>query len=367
MKNYFAKLHYSKNLTFFDLVLRAILSIFSVGYIVGVNFRNFLFSINGLKTAKVSAFVIAVGNLTTGGTGKTPITCQIARFFAEKGKKVAVLSRGYGGKLSNKDINIISDGEQIYFTAEMAGDEPYLIASSVKNAGVITCKDRVKAAEFAIKNWGTEIIVLDDGYQYRKLGRDVNILVVDGNNRFGNEMLLPAGPLREPMNEISRSDIIVVTNKNPSVIENSVNFANKLGQRYSKKAFEVDFHNGGVFDIYSGNSIEPGAKVYSFTGIGQPQLFFDYIERSGYELVGKRIFEDHYSYTAMDMKALLSQAAELGVDAFVTTEKDKVKILPVLSQIDEKIPFYELKLKISIENLLEELAESYEKNTGYQI
>ena len=148
-----------------------------------------------IRPKKDDAFVISVGNFTTGGVGKTPVVAEIARYFVDKGERVAIVSRGYGGKLNNKNVNVISDGINLYHKADMAGDEPYWLAVNLDGCAVITCKNRVKSAEFAIKELGVTTIILDDGFQYRKLKRDLNVLLVDSEKMFGNEKLLPQCPL----------------------------------------------------------------------------------------------------------------------------------------------------------------------------
>ena len=200
MKKYFNKIHYSENLKLQDKLFKSILAVFSMPYFAGVSLRNFLYSKNILKKVKLPAYVISVGNLTTGGTGKTPITIEIAKYIKDKfHKKVAVLSRGYGGKLSGNEVNVVSDGKNILLSPYRAGEEPWLIASKLNGVVVLTGKDRAKLGKYAIKNFGAEILILDDGFQHIKLERDLNILVVDAHKKFGNGMLLPSGPLREPV------------------------------------------------------------------------------------------------------------------------------------------------------------------------
>ena len=154
-----------------------------------------------------------MGNLTTGGTGKTPITAEIANYFSAKGYYPAILSRGYGGSLQNKEVNIVSDGFKVNYTANEAGDEPVWLAKHCPKTVVLTCASRVKAAEFAKNKLHCNVLILDDGFQHQKLGRDLNIMVVDSEKQFSNSFVLPLGALREPISEIKRADKIIVVNK----------------------------------------------------------------------------------------------------------------------------------------------------------
>ena len=185
----------------------------SVFYGIGSSAKNFLYDKGIIKPKKVDAFVISVGNFTTGGVGKTPVVAELARYFVDKGERVAIVSRGYGGKLDNKKVNVISDGINLYYKADMAGDEPYWLAVNLNMCAVLTCSNRYKACQHAIKELGVTKIILDDGFQHLKLQRDFNIMLIDGNLKFGNGKLLPQGPLREPISEISRADCILIMNK----------------------------------------------------------------------------------------------------------------------------------------------------------
>ncbi len=362
MKNFINKIHYSKNLKLHQLFLKFILSFGTIFYSVGVTFRNLLYDIGLLPKTKVKATVISIGNLTTGGTGKTPITAEIAKLCVKSGKKVAVLSRGYGGKLSSKEIHQVSDGEKVFLTAEESGDEPFWLASNIKKAAVIICKDRVKAAEWAIKELGTEIFILDDGYQYRRLERDLNILLVDGHKKFGNEMLLPAGPLREPQKEAKRADKIIVVNKTP-YSEESVRdcraYSRHIIKLYDKEVFGCHLSASGIHNILTKSPVFNSQKVFAFTGIAQPESFFESLEAYKHTLVKKLEFEDHYAYTQEDLQKIIDEAKISEANIIVTTEKDMVKLKPFIDKTKSDIPICILRLvvEMDIANLLKNTIE----------
>uniref|UniRef100_UPI004028A91E tetraacyldisaccharide 4'-kinase n=1 Tax=Candidatus Scatousia sp. TaxID=3085663 RepID=UPI004028A91E len=211
LKSEITKIHYNKDA---KGIFIKILEFASIFYGMGSGLKNFLYDKNILKPKNVNAFVISVGNITTGGVGKTPVVAEIAKYLYSQGEKTAIISRGYGGKLSNKQINLISDGKKIYYNANLAGDEPFWLAENSKGTVVITSKNRYAAAEYAIKEFGATHIILDDGFQHRKLYRDIDIVLSDSEKGFGNEKLLPAGPLREGSEAFKRIDKLVIVSKN---------------------------------------------------------------------------------------------------------------------------------------------------------
>ncbi len=338
-------LHYSKfKLTPFMCALL----VPSFFYKIGINIKNFLYETKFLKEKSVSARVICVGNLTTGGVGKTPIVIELANHLA-KNHKVCVISRGYKGKLSSKNINLIKDYEKILVSDPiLSGDEPNLIAKNIPHAMLITSANRVAAANWAIENYGAEVIILDDGFTNRKLKKDFQILLFDTEKNIGNGKLLPAGPLREPLKEIKRANKILLMNKSGrdfELTENIIKF-------FNYKPIEVC---NVVPDIYinpkTGDKISKKQKnIYAFCAIGQPEGFYNFLKKD-FNILGTATFSDHHSYTNSDLKELEQNALSRGAEAIITTEKDYVKI----SKYDfSKIPLFTLKLKneINIERLL---------------
>ena len=347
LKTRITKLHYDKNPSGFMFNL---FEFFSMFYSFGVGLKNLLYDIGIFRPKKVDAFVISVGNYTTGGVGKTPVVAEIARYLIDKGERVAVVSRGYGGKLDNRNVNVISDGINLHYNAEMAGDEPYWLAVNLNMCAVLTCADRYKACEYAIEQFGITTIILDDGFQHRKLHRDLDIVLVDSEKQFGNGYVLPAGPLREDINEAEntvvwvnkecRADKFVVVSKNV-FHDRALKYANELKQRFGKEIYLCKIEPDYVYNIVSGEHLCGGTEITALSAIGQPEQFYGFLEKD-YIIKKKITFDDHHQYIKKDIK---------NIDGIiVTTEKDAVK-LALLGNTN----IYALKLKteIDVENLLE--------------
>lgn len=333
IKTEITKIHYNKN---YKGILLNILEFASIFYGIGSSLKNRLYDKNIIKPKKVDAFVISVGNITTGGVGKTPVVSEIAGYFISKGEKTAIISRGYGGKLSNKNINIISDGEKIFYNARLAGDEPFWLATNTKGAVVITSKNRYKASKYAVEKFGVTKIILDDGFQHRKLHRDLDIVLMDSEKGFGNEKLLPAGPLREGSESFKRIDRLVIVSKNTEHAK-----AEKLARIMSKK-MKVQTHvcrtePDYVYNIKTGKHLDADAEITALCAIGQPEQFFKFLK--DYSIKQKISFDDHHIYKAEDIPE----------GKIITTEKDAVKMLDF-----NRTDIYALKLKtkIDIEGIL---------------
>lgn len=336
LKTNITKLHYTKEP---KGLLFSLLKFCSIFYGIGSGFKNLLYDKNIIKPKKVDAFVISVGNFTTGGVGKTPVVAEIAKYFVEKGERVAIISRGYGGKLNNKEVHVISDGINLYYKADMAGDEPYWLAVNLNMCAVLTCSNRYKAAEYAIKELGVTKIILDDGFQHRKMARDVDIVLVDSEKMFGNENLLPAGPLREGMEGFKRVSELIIVSKNVDHTR-----AEKIAKIMQKKQgikttvckIEPDY----AYNIISGEHLQNGVDIIALSAIGQPEQFYKFLEKD-YNIKEKITFDDHHQYTENDIANIAG--------TIVTTEKDAVKLALL-----NKNNIYALKLKtvLNVESLV---------------
>ncbi len=330
-KTEITKIHYNKDA---GGILLKVLEFASFFYGFGSGLKNKLYDCNILKPKKVDAFVISVGNITTGGVGKTPVVSEIAKYFISKGEKTAIISRGYGGKLCNKNINIISDGEKIYYDAKLAGDEPFWLAKNTCGAVVITCKNRYKASRFAKEKFKVTKIILDDGFQHRKLYRNLDIVLTDSEKGFGNEKLLPAGPLREGPEAFKRIGKLVVVSKNTNHTR-----AEKLAKITAKK-MKVDtavckVEPDCIYNIKTKEQLPENAAYTAVCAIGQPEQFYAFLQNCDKTVT----FDDHHSYNE----------DELPEGIIVTTEKDAVKMKDF-----NRSDIYALKLKtvIDVENLI---------------
>lgn len=331
IKTEITKLHYTKKP---QGLLFNLLRFCSIFYGIGSAFKNYLYDKNILKAKKVNAFVISIGNFTTGGVGKTPVVAEIAKYFVDKGEKVAIISRGYGGKLDNKKVNVISDGINLYYKADMAGDEPYWLAVNLNMCAVLTCSNRIKAAEYAINKLGVTKIILDDGFQHRKIARDLNIVLVDSDKMFGNENLLPAGPLREGIESFKRVDKLVIMSKNIDHAR-AEKVARIMGKKQGVKTFVCKVEPDYCYNIVSGEHLKKGEVITALSAIGQPEQFYKFLEKD-YEIKDKITYDDHHQYSLKDVKNIEG--------IIVTTEKDAVK-LALLNQNN----IFALKLKTTLD------------------
>ena len=319
-------------------ILFEILKFCSYFYGVGSRLKNFFYDKKIIKPKKVDAFVISVGNMTTGGVGKTPVVSEIAKYLISQGRKVAIVSRGYGGHLSNRSINMISDGAMIYFDAVDAGDEPYWLAENTPGCYVFTCRNRYMASKHAVDKFGVEVIILDDGFQHRKLHRDLDIVLMDSVKGFGNECLLPAGPLREGPEALERIDKFVVVSKNTNH-EVAQKVAKIMQKRLNLSTSICYTEPDYVYDIKTGQRLMEGIAVTAMCAIGQPQQFYDFLK--DYQVVNTVTFDDHHQYSAGDIVDISG--------SIITTEKDAVK----LARFDRG-NIYALRLKtvVDVEGLL---------------
>lgn len=344
LKTDFQLIHYAKKKPNFFLATG--LSIGEFFYKTIIKSKNFLYEKNILKETAIGANVICVGNLTTGGVGKTPIVIELANKLA-KNKKVAIISRGYGAKISNKIPNVIKDYNEIKFeNGLLCGDEPYQIAKKVdKNVVVITCSNRKLSSELAIIKYGAEIIIMDDGFSNRKLKKDKTIVAIDSKMRFGNNHLLPYGPLREPVSEIKRAHEIVLVNKGDENLEDAINWV----KQFNKPIQLCQMKPKRIYNIQSGADVKLNKiKAIAFCAIGQPEQFFDFVKEF-YEITPV-VFEDHHKYTKKDIENLIKLAKENKTATFITTQKDETKIASLIKDTNG-YSFNVLELETSIEDI----------------
>lgn len=320
MKNFFSKItqiHYANRYSLVFIASFIVLIVPSLFYYAVISIKNFLYKTKILKEIKPDIYTICIGNLTTGGVGKTPVVCEIANYLESKGKKVVILSRGYGGKLDNKNVNLIKNYKEILiFDTKLSGDEARVISDNTKNCAVITCKNRLKGAKFAKEQLDADILLLDDGFSNRKIEKDLNIVVVDSKKQFGNGFVLPLGPLREPLCELKRADKIIISNKGETISDRkfSVNIP----------VIRADFIQDGLYDMYDNKVDIKNKDIIAFCAIGQPEQFYSYL--SEFNIKDKKTYDDHYEYRQKDADDISACAGKYNVTTAVTTQKDAVKL-----------------------------------------
>jgi len=295
-----------------------------LGWLYGLvmEVRNRLYDLGVFKIHRLPVPVISIGNLTVGGTGKTPLTIEIVRGLLRKNPllKIGVISRGYRRK--KRDNWIVSDGENILTGVEESGDEPQLIARHLGGVRVFVGSDRVVVGRRAIARYPIDMLILDDAFQHRRIHRDVDILVIDGEKGLGGGRVLPSGPLREFASNINRASCLVISH-----------FNNKLPQdvrRYCPSEmplFKTRLSVSGIMEGISGKEISPeemkGEKVWGVCGIAHPGSFMKTIRELSVEIAGFTAFPDHYFYSRHDLDRVASQ--EKAGATIITTEKDWVK------------------------------------------
>lgn len=280
-----------------------------------------------LKSSRLSRPVISVGNLSTGGTGKTPLCIWLASLLRKEGLDPIILSRGYGGR-AEKENQMVSSRQAILLDPEEAGDEPWLMARRLEGVPVLVGRDRARSARLAPVSERT-VFILDDGFQHLQLQRNIDLLAVDATRPFTRDLLLPAGRLRERPEAASRADAFVITRTHQ--IEDLEPLLVELHRLASKApAFSFASRLCDAFDFCSRErtslSSLQGEPVLALAGIGNPEAFFRDLEEAGLVLVGRKTYRDHYPYTPADASGWLQEAQRAGARRVVTTEKDWARL-----------------------------------------
>ena len=326
-----------------------------------VQLRLWLYRNRILRDQPLGCLVVVVGNLTVGGTGKTPVVEKFAKALQERGRKVAILSRGYKSKApplwqkwwfwlnhtEEAPPRVVSDGERVLLDSELAGDEPFMLARNLPGVVVLVDKNRVKAGAYAIKRFGCDTLVLDDGFQYLPLKGRLNLLLVDKTNPFGNGFLLPRGILREPVKHLQRASYVFLT-KSKGVRDEELE---AMIRRFNPGAEIIECAHKPQYlqHIDNGERLPltalAGRRIGVFSGIAAPESFEAFLRETGAKLGYTRRFLDHYRFTSEDLESVFGEAREAGVELMITTEKDAVRI-----DAREKlsVPCYYLRLEIEI-------------------
>lgn len=343
-------------------ILRALLLGSSKLYTFIIKVRRFLYNVRILRDATLGVQVIAIGNLTWGGTGKTPVVEKFARELRDEGRNVAILSRGYRSKpqpfhvwLKNKLLfredttppRIVSDGKSLLLDSEMAGDEPFMLASNLKDVVVLVDKDRVKSGRYAIEKYGCDTLLLDDGFQYWKLaGRRHDVVLIDCQEPFGNDHLQPRGSLREPPSHLARANTIFITKSDGKTEELRRRIA---AANATAPVIECIHSPMYLEDVFTGEREElsflRGRKVGSLSGIAQPESFEESLVQLGADLVYSKRFADHHRFTQQEVLNAINRGKKRQAEYIITTQKDAVRF-PKLDRRDLPILFMRVEIKI---------------------
>ena len=381
LEQYILEIMDGRRRQWYDRAMCGVLFLASRCYRIGTQFRLWMYDKRVIRPHALGCLVVSIGNLSCGGTGKTPVVEVFARSLSSKGRKVAILSRGYrsknrpllerlllmlrkpkkeapadvapaGEKNSDGDdaqLKIVSDGHNLKLDSEYAGDEPFMLASNLPDVAVLVDKDRVKSGGYAIDHFNTDVIILDDGFQYLMLRPHINIVLVDSTDPFGNGHVLPRGILREPIKNIRRADYIFLTKSDGS---HKIEHLKRFIRRHTKRAEIIECCHKPQYlvKLFSSKEKEPLEKlrdlrVAALSAIARPESFEGFLKQLGAELVLADHYADHHRYTQQELFDFVNQAKAAGAEMIVTTEKDAVR-MPRLDRCD--VPIYYLRIEIDI-------------------
>ncbi|NLE66864.1 MAG: tetraacyldisaccharide 4'-kinase [Lentisphaerae bacterium] len=328
-----------------------------------VTLRHFLYAKGFFRHHTLGCQVISIGNLTVGGTGKTPVVEVFARALQREGRKVAILSRGYKkvehgfwkktldgitGRARRRPPRVVSNGRELLLDSSMSGDEPYMLASNLRDVVILVDKNRVKSGRYAIDKTRCDTLILDDGFQYLALKHRVEIVLVDCTNPFSNGYMLPRGLLREPAMNIRRADFIFITKSDGGA--KSAELKERLRRMNPRAEISECLHKPQYLcNVYAAERREldflRGQRVAVVSGIASPDGFEGELRQLGAEIVYCRRFADHHRYTQQEVIDLINAARRGGAAMIVTTEKDAVRF-PKIERLD--VPVYFLRVEVQL-------------------
>jgi tetraacyldisaccharide 4'-kinase len=342
--------------------LAAALYPISIAYGAAQELRAFAYRHRMMPARQLPCKVICVGNITVGGTGKTPMTIYVAQKIKQLGYRAAVVSRGYGGSAESRG-GIVSDGKSICMGPERAGDEPYLIASSLKQIPVVIGKNRYASGMLALKHFQPDVIVLDDGFQHLRLKRDIDLVLLDHALPFGNGHLLPRGNLREPISALARCSACILTRCRAGNDDPATSLLDLIKQYSPQCPVFAASHDPYCYGIKSQEHISIDRVIerrfqtevdgwkketsFGFSGIARNADFQNTVKNLGFNTSGFLEFSDHHRYTVHDLSSIQSKAERAGARCLITTEKDLVRLSP---QNPFPLPLIVVGVKISFGN-----------------
>jgi len=304
-----------------------ILTALSALYRAAIYLRRMFFDLHIFRRKKISCPVISVGNLTLGGTGKTPTVIQVAQLLKSKHRRPVVVSRGYGRK-GETEIVVVSDGRSVLVDAQTGGDEPVMIGTKLPGIAVVVGRRRYQAALLALQRFKPDVVILDDGFQHLPLKRDLDIVLIDAGNPFGNGKLFPAGILREPMNALERAHAVLITKADGTP---DVGSLKETVRRYTpariftSRQVPVDLIDSRSAEIKPLSDLR-GSRVLALSGIASPDSFVSMLRSLGADVAAVGTYPDHFEYQRSDLEAVFRKAADEKVRLIVTTEKDAIRL-----------------------------------------
>lgn len=311
---------------------------------------------------QLDCYVISLGNITVGGTGKTPTAQRLAKDIHSLGYRVVILNRGYRAKWTGGEVGVVSDGVNMHMSAAEAGDEAFMLARHLPDIPVLIGRERYVTGSYAIEHFGAEVAILDDGYQHWQLRRDLDILLIDAVNVFGNGYMLPRGTLREPKSNIARADVCLLT-KVDQATEESRQYINEVIAKENPQALVAESVHQPQCLInianYSGADLAAvditflqGRRVLAISAIGNPDSFERTLTNLGAAVIESLRYPDHHDYTVQELIDANNLAQQMEADAVVTTEKDAVKIpavnaVDVAKYISQPLPMYVVRVEVT--------------------
>ncbi|MFQ6036599.1 MAG: tetraacyldisaccharide 4'-kinase [Sedimentisphaerales bacterium] len=347
------------------VLLRFLLQVAAIGYSTTVRLRNFLYSKGWLTAHRANAIVISVGNITVGGTGKTPLVIWLCNLLRQKNTLCAILTRGYKTRRASCVMRRAKNTRDTQYDIRDTIDEPAILAKSCPETQVIVNPDRVAGAAEAVQKFGAEVLIMDDGFQHRRLARDLDIVTIDATQPFGYGRILPAGLLREPLSALKRADAVVITRCDQTKEDKLTELEQKLQQINGNMIMARSIHAPICAKSTENKEINleklRNKKIFAFCGIGNPDSFSNTIQQLGSELVGSKIYNDHHHYTQACLADICEQAERLKANLILTTHKDWTSTQHAIRNTQYEIPFAYLKIELKFtsgENELTALIEN---------
>ena len=365
---YLMQLSHGQDTSIIDWFVLANLRVLSVLYEIGVRLKLYLYEKEVLAKARLNCCVISIGNITVGGTGKTPTAQKVAVMIQDMGYRVVILNRGYRSHWE-QDIGVVSDGKKIFMTAYEAGDEAYLMAKTLPGIPVVIGKERAITGNFAVDKLEAQVIIMDDGYQHWQLYRDLDVVLVDTLNMFGNGSLLPRGTLREPLKNLDRAGLFLLTKSDQSSSISRDTLCDTL-HKYNPQAPIIESMHRPcnyveIADWYKGIKTQrlpleelKGQSVMVFSAIGNPSSFEQTLTKEGLNILEAIRYPDHHDYGMVEMQYIMDRAVNKKVKALVTTAKDAVKIPTEFIYFEREVPLYVLNMEIQITSGQEEFQKA---------